>query len=297
MGRRRRGPRPPPESPLTAARRRCAAAKAEVAGSGLPAAVAGALRAAAAALGGPAAEEPAGAAAFWRRRLRAFRVLGLGSPDDGADACRHQLAFAQLVAELVGAAAPGQGEEGAEGEGEKAKPRPAFEAYDPAFTAADAALLEELGCAVIPDARREPQPAAGLTLYYMPHCEAGLYDALLARNWAPERLPDVVILGNSFAAYDDRWTMPSAMGAQVRPDRVLAAVPHLREVAVEAKGYRVVSAFNSLALHFFPEGDLPGAEDRGFWGLGLGGGGEDDDGGDGGDGGEGGEDEEDGDGA
>lgn len=42
------------------------------------------------------------------------------------------------------------------------------------------------------------------TLFYLPHCEGALCDALLGANWESGRLPLLAVLGNSFGTYRDR---------------------------------------------------------------------------------------------
>jgi hypothetical protein len=79
----------------------------------------------------------------------------------------------------------------------------------------------------------------------MPHCEAGLYDAVLQANWSEAQLPSLAILGNSFRAYAD--------GARANePDRskVVACVKtgHVSETLVVAGAHHPISAFNNLAL-------------------------------------------------
>jgi hypothetical protein len=47
------------------------------------------------------------------------------------------------------------------------------------------------------------------TLFFMPHCEVDLTENLLATNIASKTLQIVVIIGNSFAKYQERWSMLS----------------------------------------------------------------------------------------
>jgi len=37
----------------------------------------------------------------------------------------------------------------------------------------------------------------------MPHCPRSLFDLLLRRNWTPERLRRLVLVGNRLDMYDD----------------------------------------------------------------------------------------------
>lgn len=76
---------------------------------------------------------------------------------------------------------------------------------DPAFGARDLAMLQGLGFRCDATARgRAALAVTRRTLFYMPHCNLGLYEQVLDANWCVERLPLVAVLGNRFALYEDR---------------------------------------------------------------------------------------------
>ncbi len=62
----------------------------------------------------------------------------------------------------------------------------------------------------------------------------------------------LVILGNSFQSYHDRWSTPGARGN--RPERLLQLVEAgvVVELPVSDHGFHVASAFNDMSLHVFP---------------------------------------------
>ena len=66
------------------------------------------------------------------------------------------------------------------------------------------------------------RPVACPTLFYLAHCEAGISENLLGANAEPARRAHLAVLGNSFAAYAERWA--AAGSVQVRADG-LAALP------------------------------------------------------------------------
>eukprot|EP00873_Tetraselmis_striata_P030011 jgi/Tetstr1/450275/TSEL_037311.t1 len=100
------------------------------------------------------------------------------------------------------------------------------------------------------------------TLFYLPHCEAKLCNALLGANWSPDALSRMAVLGNSFATIAGRWQFSSAAPVgQPRPDRVIQCVSQelVVEIPVSDAGFAVPSAFNDMSLHLFPHANLAAA--------------------------------------
>ena len=106
--------------------------------------------------------------------------------------------------------------------------------FDPVLGVAERALLREFGCDDIDHneggARRagggggaadDDNVAGPTTLFFMPHCPLGLYSSVLRANWGErgDGLTRLLIVGNSFASYDDR-IMPRA---EQRCDRRVAS--------------------------------------------------------------------------
>lgn len=42
------------------------------------------------------------------------------------------------------------------------------------------------------------------TVAYMPHCDLSLFETFLRDNWDPERIPNVIIVGNNLSDYADK---------------------------------------------------------------------------------------------
>ena len=96
------------------------------------------------------------------------------------------------------------------------------------------------------------------TLFFLPHCEAILTDALLAANLEAGTLHNVVILGNHLSRWLAHWEQ-SLQGGQPRPsEQQPAALMRLcgggvlQAVLVAECGFPVTSAFNDMGLHWFP---------------------------------------------
>lgn len=111
-------------------------------------------------------------------------AYGIGSIES-YEIPRLQLALALRLKEELGAKVAGP-----------------IEVFDPVLSAVECAVLVSLGCTVIANDECGRREAADPTLFYMPHCEAVLYDNLLSSNWKPAMLRRMIVLGNSFGAYD-----------------------------------------------------------------------------------------------
>ncbi|KAF0924062.1 hypothetical protein E2562_008390 [Oryza meyeriana var. granulata] len=134
--------------------------------------------------------------------------------------------------------------------------------FDPVLSAAECAAAAALGFSV-PDVndgcrRRADEP----TLFYMPHCEASLYDALLAANWEPpSQLRHVCVLGNSFRNYANQ-AEENRSGPASKANYVLAADRFAWEERVDETGCVedddddvFARAFNETSWHFFEVDD------------------------------------------
>eukprot|EP00887_Chlorella_sp_A99_P003450 scaffold7.g3450.t1 len=181
--------------------------------------------------------------------VRCLVVYGLGSLEQpGGAHIRCQAALALRLARLLPAL--------------PARP----EAYDPVFTGVDQEVLPALGFEVLARDEGGARVAAAPTLFYLPHCEDSLTDALLAANVVAGTLHQCAILGNRLSIYPERWDPPAGGGGgggkprsprwqaqRRRPDTLLrlCATGVVVEQPIDECDYPVVSAFNDLALHTF----------------------------------------------
>ncbi|KAG8066989.1 hypothetical protein GUJ93_ZPchr0005g15927 [Zizania palustris] len=128
--------------------------------------------------------------------------------------------------------------------------------FDPVLSAAECAAARALGFSV-PDIndgcrRRADEP----TLFYMPHCEASLYDALLAANSEPpSQLRRVCVLGNSFRRYaiqaEENRSGPAAKAKHVLAAERLVLEERFDETGGVDDDDVFVRAFNETSWHFF----------------------------------------------
>lgn len=230
------------------------------------------------------------------RPARSMVVLGLGSPTHSATS-RVQLALALKIAAHLGMLT----EEGGVA-GRSSGARSGVDLYDPAFSPCDVASLNALHPGHVrvasetfadavcgPDATERRAP----TFFFMPHCEADLYDAVIRANWAevredeaasedgagageraaksnPRAKPTVmaisrhVFLANAFETYAARWA--GRERAKERPRHVLRAARAMEAgggrgrvcVDVDPGGaFGAIGAFNDTRVQALPA-DLEG---------------------------------------
>ena len=166
-------------------------------------------------------------------------IYGLGTLEQpGAVHIRYQLALAcQLVTLLPNLTDPPQ-------------------SFDPVYGPHDQAVLPLLGIEIIQQNEEGRRIARCPTFFFMPHCEAELTENLLEANTTAGTLQNIIILGNSFKMYHERWAMPGLRTAQQqrrRPDTLLALVDSGRvsEKPIHEFDFPVTAAFNDMSLHTF----------------------------------------------
>jgi SRR1 len=112
------------------------------------------------------------------RRCQHIRCYGLGRPSRSLPA-RAQLALLPLLRQAFA-------------------PDSAVTVHDPALEEADVALIEGLGFSASAADAAQQHAVAEATLFYMPHCDAALYNDVLDANWSAHGLARLAFLGNSF---------------------------------------------------------------------------------------------------
>ncbi|KAE8711957.1 Protein SENSITIVITY TO RED LIGHT REDUCED 1 [Hibiscus syriacus] len=77
-----------------------------------------------------------------------------------------------------------------------------IEVFDHVLSATESRVLEALGCSILSVNEQGRREAKKPTLFFMPHCEAELYNNLLQANWGVDALNRVALFGNSFETYE-----------------------------------------------------------------------------------------------
>ncbi|KAG1973315.1 SRR1-like protein [Pimephales promelas] len=76
--------------------------------------------------------------------------------------------------------------------------------YDPVFSESECDALKELGFTVLTENEEGKRPVYQPTLFYLMHCGKALYNNLLWRNWTPQTLQNIIIIGNRFHGIQER---------------------------------------------------------------------------------------------
>ncbi|ESQ42398.1 hypothetical protein EUTSA_v10014282mg [Eutrema salsugineum] len=140
-----------------------------------------------------------------------------------------------------------------------------IEVFDPVLSATESSVLQSLGCTVLSMNEQARREALKPTLFFMPHCEANLYNNLLQANWRVDRLSRIALFGNSFQMYEEQVTLdPEVIRAT---KRIIAARSITSEFAIETVSDDYFAAFHDSSWHFFSPGidsELPLLVSEGF---------------------------------
>lgn len=169
-------------------------------------------------------------------QLQEFVLYGVGRLEDSITA-QCQLAFALLLHAWLHLEQP-------------------LLVFDPALSALDIAALLSLGVQVMTENEEGLRCVACSTLFYMPHCDLQMYSNVLWANWLSlTQLSRILILGNSFSAYND------ACSAQPGAISVISdLLPYVNEHPVPDAFHRV-GVFNNTSLHHFRRAPVPAGAD------------------------------------
>ncbi|GAB2283397.1 sensitivity to red-light reduced protein [Dionaea muscipula] len=126
-----------------------------------------------------------------------------------------------------------------------------IEVFDPVLSATESRVLEALGCTVLTIDEQARRKAVKPTLFFMPHCEAVLYNNLLEANWEKELLSNMVLFGNSFEAYEQHVSVVKDLVFDDSRKHILAAHSFADEFRIETVSDDYFKAFHETSWHFF----------------------------------------------
>lgn len=133
------------------------------------------------------------------------------------------------------------------------------EVFDPVISLAESRVLAALGCSVLTVNELGRRQALRPMMFFMPHCEAELYDNLLEANWRPDLLNNITLFGNSFEAYEQHLSVCKSVSLADSRKHILAIRQFVKELAVDSSSDDFFRAFHGSSWHFFkidPHSDL-----------------------------------------
>lgn len=126
-----------------------------------------------------------------------------------------------------------------------------IQVFDPILSATESRVLESLGCSVLSVNEQGRRRALQPTLFFMPHCEAELYDNLLRENWDSELLSRIVLFGNSFEAYEQHIAVVTNSLVSSSARHILAIRKFTNEHKIKVVSNDYFAAFHDSSWHFF----------------------------------------------
>ncbi|KAL8551319.1 hypothetical protein ACS0TY_000416 [Phlomoides rotata] len=126
-----------------------------------------------------------------------------------------------------------------------------IEVFDPIISLTESKVLTSLGCTVLSVNEQGRRQALKPTLFFMPHCEADLYDNLLEANWGVDKLNRLIIFGNSFGAYEHHASLCNSSAVVDSRRHVLAVRSFTEEFKIITLSDDYFRAFHGSSWHFF----------------------------------------------
>ncbi|XP_004514476.1 protein SENSITIVITY TO RED LIGHT REDUCED 1 [Cicer arietinum] len=126
-----------------------------------------------------------------------------------------------------------------------------IEVFDPILSVTESRVLETLGCSVMSINEHGKREALKPTMFFMPHCEAELYNNLLRANWKPNLLKNMVLFGNSFETYEQHVSLCKNSPIQNSLGYILAVRSFANEFRIETISDDYYNAFHDSSWHFF----------------------------------------------
>ncbi|KAJ8551541.1 hypothetical protein K7X08_021556 [Anisodus acutangulus] len=137
------------------------------------------------------------------------------------------------------------------------------EVFDPVISLAESRVLTALSCCVLTVNEQGRRQALRPTMFFMPHCEAELYDNLVDANWRPDLLNNIFLFGNSFEAYEQHLSVCKNLTLADSRKHILAIRQFVKEFGIDSFSDDFFRAFHGSSWHFFnidPDLDLCGVK-------------------------------------
>ncbi|RDY08197.1 Protein SENSITIVITY TO RED LIGHT REDUCED 1, partial [Mucuna pruriens] len=123
-----------------------------------------------------------------------------------------------------------------------------IEVFDPILSASESRVLEALGCSVMSINEHGRREAVKPTMFFMPHCEAELYNNLLQANWKLNLLKNMVLFGNSFETYEQHMSLCKNSPILGSMGHILAARGFTNEFGIQTVSDDYYNAFHDSKI-------------------------------------------------
>ncbi|KAH0743148.1 hypothetical protein KY290_031141 [Solanum tuberosum] len=151
------------------------------------------------------------------------------------------------------------------------------EVFDPMICLAESKVLTALGCSVLTVNEQGRRQILRPMMFFMPHCDAELYENLLEVNWRHDLLSNRTLFGNSFEVYEQHVSECKNLRLADSRKHILAIRQFVKELPIDSRKHIVAirqfvkessidpfsndlfRAFHSSSWHFFdidPHSDL-----------------------------------------
>jgi len=160
--------------------------------------------------------------------------LGLGSPSSSSNS-RAQLAFLLEICKAT------------------AIEHCNVSVYDPVFTEEDDVLFKHLDIRMLAENKEGRYPLEAPTILWMPHCDLGLYENVLAANWSSTQLSYIILISNRLGDYVD--STPKHKLETMAP--CVLRVADVVESSILPACTAWTTAFNSIAIQSLRDARMP----------------------------------------
>ncbi|KAG8379254.1 hypothetical protein BUALT_Bualt07G0069500 [Buddleja alternifolia] len=126
-----------------------------------------------------------------------------------------------------------------------------IEVFDPIISLVESNVLTPLGCSVLSLNEQGRRKVLEPTLFFMPHCEAELYDNLLEANWRIDQVNRLIVFGNSFSEYEQHVSVVKSSAVENSRKHILAVRRFTEEFGVSTFSDDSFRAFHGSSWHFF----------------------------------------------
>lgn len=126
-----------------------------------------------------------------------------------------------------------------------------IEVFDPIISLTESNVLNSLGCFVLAVNEQGRRQVRKPTLFFMPHCEANLYENLLEVNWVMDRLNRLVLFGNNFGSYEQLMSLCKNLAVPNSRKHMLAVKKFSEEFEIKTFSDDSFRAFHGSSWHFF----------------------------------------------